>query len=284
MKIKLVALDMDGTTLNSKVRLAAKTRSTIEKAMEAGAYVVPCSGRVFSQLPKEILALNGLNYVITSNGARVMDLSDYNRVLYENPIPADMRKKIRGIIDPADVMVELYLSGKTYAEKQVLDNLGDFGVPEVYFSLFREACLPVGSHEIFMDMLENGDVEKINLFCPSPEVKEALYRDINEGCDVNITTSMETNMEINAATADKGDGLKHLAHTLGLTHESVMAVGDSNNDMAMLAYAGLSVAMGNASDAVKEAADVVTATNDDFGVAKALEKYVIGEEIGGTRR
>ena len=52
----------------------------------------------------------------------------------------------------------------------------------------------------------------------------------------------------------------------------------------MLAYAGLSVAMGNASDAVKEAADVVTATNDDFGVAKALEKYVIGEEIGGTRR
>lgn len=53
MKIKLVALDMDGTTLNSKVRLAAKTRSTIEKAMEAGAYVVPCSGRVFSSCPRK---------------------------------------------------------------------------------------------------------------------------------------------------------------------------------------------------------------------------------------
>ncbi|MDD2415007.1 MAG: HAD hydrolase family protein, partial [Eubacteriaceae bacterium] len=84
---------------------------------------------------------------------------------------------------------------------------------------------------------------------------------------------------LNASTANKGDGLFHLCEELGLDRRQVMAMGDSNNDLDMLKFAGLAVAMGNAEERVKRISDFVTTTNDDLGVVKALKQFVLDEQV-----
>lgn len=284
MGIKLIALDMDGTTLNSDVKLAAETRQAIEKAMDCGVYVVPCTGRVFSQIPREIMSIDGLNYAITANGARVLDLSDYNRVIYENVFEPQTMDQLLAVIDRDDIMVEAYLKGKSYIEKRVLDNLGDFGVPEAYFNFFKDSVyndsgIPVASHEEMIDHLRTGGIEKLNIFMPTAEIRTALISEIKASCPVKVTSSMPSNIELNAATANKGDGLFHLCEELGLDRKQVMAMGDSNNDLDMLNFAGFAVAMGNAEERVKQISDFVTTTNDDLGVVKALKQFVLDEQV-----
>ena len=118
-------------------------------------------------------------------------------------------------------------------------------------------------------------VEKFNLFFKKEreddrtKAREAL----NQFSDLSITSSLGNNLEINHKDATKGNGLASLAAYLGLKKEEVMACGDGENDISMLDEAGIGVAMGNASDLVKRAADVVTLTNDQDGVAYAIEKW-----------
>ncbi|MGL4282527.1 MAG: HAD-IIB family hydrolase [Eubacterium aggregans] len=92
---------------------------------------------------------------------------------------------------------------------------------------------------------------------------------------MTVICAAENNLEINNPTANKGDGLKHLCGRLNISGDEVMAIGDSNNDIEMLKYAGLAVAMGNGGELVKQVSDYVTTTNDDGGVALALDRFIL---------
>ncbi|MEG1433082.1 MULTISPECIES: Cof-type HAD-IIB family hydrolase [Eubacterium] len=279
MGIKLVALDMDGTTLDSNICLAPETREAIVRAIDAGVHVVPCTGRVFAQLPREILGIPGLNYAVTANGARVTDLRENNTLIYENPIHKDVLSMLLEIVTAYPVLLEVYIGGRTYMERSCFDAMGSYGVPEEYYSLFAESCQLIDSADDFKSLLKSQSVEKVNIFCSDTEIKGRMAKALNTTGEVMVTTSMETNLEINAATANKGDGLFHLCKNLGLHAQDVMAIGDSNNDMEMLKYAGLAVAMENASKPIKAISNFITTTNDALGVANAMNRFISSEWV-----
>ena len=125
---------------------------------------------------------------------------------------------------------------------------------------------------------ENGrtPIEKVTALFTNPDERRAAFAVLADGGRYLVTSSIPRNVEVNAAGVDKGVGLLALADFLGVPHGAVMACGDSSNDAAMLRAAGFSVAMGNASDEIKALADFVTDTNDADGVAKAVERWVLG--------
>ena len=125
-------------------------------------------------------------------------------------------------------------------------------------------------------------IEKVTMRFTRPEERLEALEVLSDGGRFLVTTSIPGNAEVNAKGVDKGVGLLALAKHLGIAQESVMACGDSSNDAAMLRAAGFAVAMGNATPDIRALADVITDTNDEDGVAKAIEKYVLAVSRDGS--
>ena len=119
------------------------------------------------------------------------------------------------------------------------------------------------------------EIEKFSIIYPDDAARDAAWQAVLTVGPTEITTSLDSNLEINAPGVTKGSALLALAEHLGLARSQLMAMGDSGNDLAMLQAAGLGVAMGNATEEVKAAADAVSADNNHDGVAVAIEKYVL---------
>ncbi|MGL4547754.1 HAD-IIB family hydrolase, partial [Eubacterium aggregans] len=183
------------------------------------------------------------------------------------------------IVTAYPALLEVYIGGRTYMERSCFDAMGSYGVPEEYYSLFAESCQLIYSTDDFKSLLKSQSVEKVNIFCGDAEIKGRMAKALNKTGEVMVTTSMETNLEINVATANKGDGLFHLCKNLGLHAKDVMAIGDSNNDMEMLKYAGFAVAMENASKPIKAISNFITTTNDALGVANAIDRFISSEWV-----
>lgn len=274
MGIKLVALDMDGTTLQSDITLARETIVTIEKAVSQGIIVVPTTGRVFGELPEEITDIDGVSYAITSNGAQVTDLNR-KMTLYENSLTKQDLDTVLKVLRQYDLMIEAYVGGRTVVIEDCMKDLSRFHVPEAYWDFFRETRHTIADPEDYFNFLYSHSVEKFNIFFSHMENRSELKTVLENTTDLTITSAVENNLEINNPTANKWDGLKHLCRHLNIQSTEVMAMGDSNNDYEMLKHAGLAVAMENGIDRVKEISDFITKTNDEHGVAYALEKFIL---------
>jgi len=122
-------------------------------------------------------------------------------------------------------------------------------------------------------------VEKINLFFPEIEERTKVRKVLEEIDGILITSSMPTNLEINAPGATKGGGIRRLAEHLGLKREQTMAMGDGENDFSMILEAGIGVAMKNGRPDLCKAADYITDTNDEDGVASAIYRFVLEAEL-----
>lgn len=277
MGIKLVALDMDGTTLQSDITVARETKVTIEKAVDQGIIVVPTTGRVFGELPAEITNIDGVSYAVTSNGAQVTDLKR-RMTLYENPLAEKDLDAVLKILRQYDLMIEAYVEGQTVVIGECMKDLSAFHVPEVYWDFFEKTRKTIADPEEYYDFLYSHPVEKFNIFFRHMENRGELKDILENTTDLTITSAVENNLEINNPTANKWDGLKHLCRHLNIKYTEVMAMGDSNNDYEMLKHAGLAVAMENGIDRVKKISDFITKSNDEHGVAYALEKFILNPE------
>lgn len=274
MEIKLVALDMDGTTLQSDITLADKTRVTIEKAVQRGIIVVPTTGRVYGELPQEITNIDGVSYAITSNGAQVTDMEN-NTSIYENPLTKEDLDTVLSVLKKYDLMIEAYVNGSTYVIEDCMKDLSRFHVPKTYWDFFIKTRRTIATSDEYFNYLYTHSVEKFNIFFSNMADRAEINQILKETTELTITSAVENNLEINNPTANKWDGLKQLCKLLGIHSSEVMAMGDSNNDYEMLKHAGLAVAMENGIDRVKEVSDYITKTNDEHGVAHAIEKFVL---------
>lgn len=272
-QIKLIALDMDGTLLNERGVLSEESRRVLEQAMEQGIHVVIATGRVLSSLPGDVLSVPGIEFAITSNGANVVRLRD-RATLYSNLIKRECVEEVIDILEAPDIMTEIFFNHDVYADKDCLDHLERFGImAEKSRNYVLSTRKPVESvTKLFRE--SNVQLESINLIFREEKRRREIRSRLETMKEITITTSMPNNIEIGGATTSKADGLAHLAELLGVKREQIMACGDSENDIAMLRYAGLSVAMGNAVPAVREAADVITGNNSEDGVAQAIRRYV----------
>lgn len=276
MGIKLVALDLDGTLLDSKKHLSARNRRALEECVEKGIYVVPATGRTVLGIPEELKAMPGIRYAITLNGGVLIDMAK-NRVIDERKLDCQAALEILEVVSGFHVMYDAYIEGMGISESRFYDHLDEYNIPEEIQKLVRITRMVVPNIE---DHIRQSDVpvEKINLYCSSLKDRETIRTLLAERNDIIISSSLENNLEINALGATKGQGIRRLADHLGLGIEETMACGDGENDLTMIQMAGIGVAMANGEEALKTLADYVTATNDEDGVAQAIERFALSSE------
>lgn len=272
--IKMIGLDLDGTLLNTEKKLTDHTRNILGRAIERGVTVLPATGRPLTGIPNDIMTFPGIRYAVTANGARIVDLVG-NKVLFEKLVPYETGKKILEICSQYDALLEVYYNGAGYADETKLQKIQEY-VPKAPMAYYIESTRrPVRSVvELFKEKrLPTDKVQAI--FRTEEDCKKAWKKIEKEVPDIEITGALSNNIEVNVKGVNKGKGLLMLGELLGIRREQIMACGDGSNDIAMLKEAGLGVAMENAMEPVKDAADVLTLSNDSDGVAAAIEKYVL---------
>ncbi len=273
-KIRLVAFDLDGTTLQRGNMLSERNRDAMEKAAENGVYVVPCTGRIMSFLPDCLKELSCIRYAITSNGAAVWDMKE-KRCIATNLICPETALKVIRAAERFRVYVELYVNGESVTQ---------CGNPEKAESWFgfppEKLFFTKKSYKLVEDLYEyvsNGQlhIEKINFMYVPDEVRDAFYEELLSIGGLEITYSNVDNFELNTLGCDKGWGLRALCEALSVEIEASLAIGDNGNDFGMLREAGFSVAVENAIDEVKDMCDAVVSDYREDGFAEAVERFVL---------
>lgn len=271
-KYRLLALDLDGTTITDHVHLSKANALALHRAMESGVHIVIATGRSFSSLPEVILFLDWLEYSITSNGGEVRNLKE-GTLLKRNCISKDATLKIHEILARDPHMIELFVKGHPYMDQDEYDGIVDGTITSRSRGYVMATRNPIPD---IMNFLKHkaGEIESINMFFPDDEDRENMRKTLLEIPDINITSSMSNNLEIGGENTSKGDAVEFLVDYLGITQEEVIACGDSANDASMVERAGLGVAVANAEESLKEVADVVTVSGDDDAIAKIIYDYI----------
>lgn len=277
MDIKLIALDLDGTLLNSKKQLSKENRKALTECIQSGILVVPCTGRTADGIPSEIKDIDGIRYAIATNGAVIHDLKE-NTVLDTRMLTWEKAMELLEFVDNYPVMYDPYIEGRGITEPKFFENLSDYCLTDALQDLVKKTR---DLHPSIIDYVRNirKPVEKINLFFPDMEGRARLRAELNKQADILVTSSIPNNLEINALGASKGEAIHRLADLLGIDRAQTMAIGDGENDFTMIRMAGVGVAMKNASEELQAEANYVTETNDDDGVAAAIYRLVFGKQL-----
>lgn len=273
MTIRLIALDLDGTTLNDDRVISRRNKAALEEAVKQGVNVVIATGRAYSALPEDVFSIQGIQYVLTSNGAMITDLRS-KEVIYENCIDKDAVVEAVRTLRQYDFMVETFVDGIAYIDKKEYDKIRESRTSFRHVEYVLTTRTPIEDLYGFM-LAHRTKIENINVNFEHQEDRAMMREVLGKLENTTLTTSFDHNLEIGGATTSKAGALRTLGERLGVKPEEMMAVGDSPNDMAMLQLAGMPVAVGNAKDEVKAIAKYVAPTNKEDGVADAVEKFVL---------
>ena len=246
-KYKLLALDLDGTLLTDDKKITRKTKKRIRQAMKSGVHVVFATGRGIQTAKKYWKELGLKGSMVFVNGAEVW--RGPGKILKRNFICSEDIKKLHQLAVDMDAWFWGYS----------VDSL-----------VHREEW----TEEMFAK-----DWLKFGIRCEDPGLLKDLWNKIDSWGTLEVTQSAPVNLEISLKGVTKESGILEVCKELEIDMKEVMAAGDSMNDLSLLRAAGLGVAMGNAIDAIKEVADVVTDTNQNEGVAKAIEKYILTKQL-----
>jgi Cof subfamily protein (haloacid dehalogenase superfamily) len=271
LSIKLIAIDLDGTLLNDKKQITEDNINAINAASKQGVSVVLCTGRPITGIKRYLaqLELNNPNeYAITYNGALAQTLTGETLIKhtlsFEDYLAAEAFSH--------EVGVHFHVDGKNhiYTANQ---NISTYTVGE---SFLVEMGLRYRAVDEMNPELEMPKV----MFIDDPAVLGAARDRIFErfADDFSVVQSEPYFVELMPKNVSKGNAVSELANRLGLELDQVMAIGDQGNDLSMIKAAGTGVAMANAIDEVKANAQFITANNNDSGVARAIEKFVL--EVG----
>ena len=275
--IRIIALDLDGTLLDSAKRLSDVNREALAAAAAKGVWVVPTTGRFFGMMPPEIRDLPFVRYAITVNGAQVYD-READAALVREELPLETALGIMRILDGHDVIYDCYRNNWGWMNEAFKAKRAEYATNEHYCKMIQDFRNGVSELKAHLESTRpEGDVQKIMLFSrldADVAVLKTITAEVEAAYpDVKVTSSTWNNLEINAKTAHKGVALRRFAEVLGLTLENCMSFGDGANDLTMIEAAGTGVAMSNACPEVLAAADYVTTSNDEDGVAAALRHF-----------
>lgn len=272
MDIKLIALDLDGTLLDSKKNLSARNKEIIVECLKRGIHVVPNTGRTVIGIPGEILSIPGIRYAITTNGAVIIDLQE-DHIIDSRKLTTQKALELLILADQQQAMYDCYIEGRGVSESKFLDHLDRYRISPELKDLVQKTRDLVPSILEYVKSYE-GQIEKVNMFFADESERLEMRKKLAEVSDIIVSSSMPNNLEINAVGATKGEGILRLAEYLGLKPEQTMAFGDGENDFNMIQMAGCGVAMDNGDPELKKYADYITTSNDQDGVAEAIEKLV----------
>ncbi|MBR5231277.1 MAG: HAD family phosphatase [Clostridia bacterium] len=269
----ILFLDMDGTLLNSEKTVSPRTQKALKAAREAGVRLVAATGRTLKIAPPMLRELD-FDYAIVSNGASIYDLRSGERI-YHNPFGAEAARVLYDLIRDDCDFIEFFADGEIILSKRAHDMLAYREVPSWHRKYFTENETPVWESEDAYIAAGAPGLEKVGLVRYKEEVLRRIKPRLEATGLFNITGSIARSMEINDKTCSKGVAIAEMCRTLGIDIARAAAMGDSTNDLEMIKTAGCGVAMGNAKPVLKEAADYITDSNDEDGVAKFVEEKVL---------
>lgn len=274
--VKVIITDVDGTLLNSNKKISEKTKNDLIKAQELGIRLILASGRptsALTRLAKELHMEKHNGLLIAYNGSKIIDCSN-GEILYNKPMDKDNVRlalehlKKFNVIPMIDVDNNLYVNDvfhNIYVDKKEF-NVIQYESRSGGFRLCEIDDLP-----LFVDF----PINKI-LIAGNPEyLKENLSKitePFNKVFNIALTTPFY--LEFNAKDVDKLEAIKDTLEPMGYKKEDIIAFGDGGNDIAMINYAGIGVAMENAMDELKNVAKFITYSNDSDGISYALRKYI----------
>lgn len=272
--IKLIGLDLDGTLLDSRKVFTDYSKKVLTEAMRRGVIILPATGRPLTGIPQTVMQFPGVRYALTSNGARLIDTQE-DKILYERLLDWEDAKQLLDIFAGYDSYVDIYYEGVGYVTREVLENIRHFVQDPAVIEYFLTTRRPVDDvYEFFRS--RKRPLDKVQALFVTQEERMAAWREVREKLpELEVATATSNNVEVNAKGASKGSTLLKLGELLEIRREEIMACGDGINDLDMICKAGFGVAMANAEPAVKEAADYVTVSNEEDGVAKAIERFVL---------
>lgn len=273
MDIRLIAIDLDGTLLNSELQITHHTIDVLNR-VPPNVEVVICTGRTIAELPEELQYIPNIRYIITSNGAAVWNRQTKEK-LSECALTSTEAITLMKGFQQFDVRMEVFMLGRILVEPYYYEHFEAYGGSQ-HTDFLKKTRTPKENVVQYVEELCE-PVEKFNLFFKHEHERyTAIQQCIEAG--YQVTTSFAHNVEVNAICASKGRALQTLAEILGIHQQYVAAIGDQINDLSMLDYANYPIAMGNAVDEVKRVAVVETLTNREDGVAAAIEQYIIKGE------
>ena len=273
MDIQLIALDLDRTTLNSQGKLSKTNYNALSQAIKNGVHVCIASGRAFDTLPSDVVSVPGIEYAITSNGAAVYNIKTKERIksylLTENAIDI-----IMNICKKYPVTYEAFINGVAYTGKEYIDNPYKFGATQ--HSIDYVLSTRTLKDDIVGFIYENKNrLDCIDIIVNNDELKNTIINEIKTATnEVYITSSIKQLIEISYKDAGKKSGLEFLSNYLNISRENIAAFGDADNDFDMIKYAGVGIAMENASSHLLEVADYTTLHHDNNGVAYAFKNII----------
>lgn len=271
--IKMIGMDLDGTLLNTEKKLSEYTRAVLVQAIHQGCTVLVATGRPITAVPKELLEFPGMKYAVTANGARIVDV-EKGKTLYENLLSVETAKQVLEVLAEYDDVYEIFIDGKGYTKADCMAKLDHYFRHQSMVEYMLSTRTPVASVKETL-LLHNRPVDKVHgIFHSIAERNEAAKR-LEEIPGIVVAGAFDNNLEANAKGINKGMALLKLGEMLGICQEEIMACGDGMNDYEMLKTVGFGVAMKNGDERVKAVADYVTETNDEDGVAKAIERFVL---------
>lgn len=271
-KVKLLALDLDGTILTDEKHVTDRMASALHAAVEAGLITVYVTGRPLTGIPEELMAIPQIRYAITSNGAVTTDLLSGER-LRGTYLDDHVAKEIAKIPMERNLIHSVFVNGIGYCEQTYFKDQWALYMGTKHEPYIRKSRRGTDS---INDLIDQSDVgaENIWFMCRSRQERDELNQLIHRRWEVQTVLTAITDVEVGSLQADKGLALDDLADRLHITKKEILAIGDNENDLGMLRSSGITVAMGNATDSVKEMAMIWTDTNEEDGAAKIIEKIL----------
>lgn len=271
--IRIIALDLDGTLLDSEKRISPRNRAALEDAASRGILVVPTTGRFYAAIPAVVRDLQFVRYAVTSNGASVFDRVE-NRSVSEIPIPLHAALDVLDALGSFDCICDCYMDDWGWNSESNVEKADEYAPDAHYAAMIRDLRTHVPSLRDHL-MATGHDVQKILAYVKDPSLYDRIVKAVAAVAPGTVATASNSRMfEFNAAGAHKGAALSRLAESLGFRMQNVMAFGDGLNDLTMVRDSGLGVAMANAAPQVLSAARFVAPSNDNDGVAVALERFL----------
>ncbi|MPQ43870.1 Cof-type HAD-IIB family hydrolase [Clostridium tarantellae] len=265
---KLIAIDMDGTLLNSNRQVSKENIEVIKKAVAKGTKVVITTGRSLNGIKSflnEIGLIGENEYAICHNGAAIYRTDNF-QLIKANPIKGKDLKELYKLKKEIGLYMHAYTNDDCLAhERNMYTNI------EKLYSGKDVVILDYDN-----DVDDNLDIMKVLMFEEEHILNkkiEKIPKDYFE--KYNIVRSLPVILEFLNKETNKGNGVKELSEYLGIKKEEIICIGDQQNDLEMIKFAGLGIAMGNATDEIKSCAEYITETNDNDGVAKAIEKFIL---------
>lgn len=296
--IRLVALDLDGTLLNREGKVTPHTRDALAAAHARGVVIVPATGRPLASLPPVVAQLPGVRYAITSNGAAVWDLgsdplaavhSRYANAaqhhttepvcLLRHLFPTEKAREVFSLFLEYEGELSVFSDGLCIKTPEGIARLqartGKYLSTEARQRLDDGRFTVIAGIESWMARHAH-EIEKLCMFFDDVSTAQTALPRFRVLGDVEVVQGSPDNIEVTAAGVDKGEAVLALAGRLGIGHAATLAVGDSENDRAMLEKAGVAAVMANGMPEIKAAADLVSEADCDHdGVAEILEKLGI---------